>query len=839
MNLPVPAAAPLLSWRDAWKALLPGLALVALLAAFGVAHFVDDRSRAVEAQQDRNALYARVVVQAAAAAVEAGAQALAGLADQIGPAADPAAAAALMRSQALAQMLLSQPAMRSVAIVDAQGRVLASSVAAEVDQRIDLGRLGPWPRAGRDALGPLLPGRGLADLSERPQGVSSPPGLSFLPLLRRVGQDDARVLLVGVLHPDSLAGPLRSLVGEADAQAVLALHDGTLLASTLDPAPAGLEGRPPFSALLAERDQGGQRGQGLREGLQVLAYRASGARPLVAVVERAQADVHAAWLASARRRLLFAAGGLLAVAVAVVVVALSIGAQAAARRQAGRDRAEVQRRERELSVIVRSVQELLFRTDALGVISFANDHWAKIRAHGDPQIVGASFASLVQPQDEPAARALFDAEADSALRQATVTLKLGPGPGRIVDVALVALRVGDRLAGFAGSAVDVTASREAQRRLERELGFTARMIELNPLPTSVLDDEGRYVAVNRAWEAFTGRRGSDAIGRRARDQLALQEAELHDAQDRKVLASGEPVRYEAAYRRPDGRRADLVVTKVRIPARERRDGHNILVTFMDVTELHDAQRAMGEARDTAEQASRAKSEFIANVSHELRTPLQAINGFAEIGIARARGDDRQSALFVDILQAGQRMLALVDDLLDVAKIESAVGTIHLERTDLRPLVREVQQELHALAQAKRLLVEAHLPAAPLLAKADPLRMHQVLRNVLANAIRFSPPGERIVIDARVADDGGVQLSVTDRGPGIPPADLDRIFEAFVQGPAAPGQGGTGLGLAICRKIVDAHGGTIRAENMAGGGSRFHIGLPPRPGGETRPASLAG
>jgi len=249
---------------------------------------------------------------------------------------------------------------------------------------------------------------------------------------------------------------------------------------------------------------------------------------------------------------------------------------------------------------------------------------------------------------------------------------------------------------------------------------------------------------------------------------------------------------------------------------------------MDISELHEAERATREARDAAEEASRAKSEFIANISHELRTPLQSIIGFSELGTVRGRQHEKLAAMFGDIHASGQRMLALVNDLLDVSKIESTVGTFHLERTDVRPLVRETVRELEPLLGARRLHVETDLGDVPLVAKVDPLRFQQVVRNVLANAVKFSPVGSAIDLDAELTAASQIVITVRDRGPGIPAPELEKIFEAFVQSSKTKdGAGGTGLGLAICRKIVEAHGGRIGAENADGGGSRFTITLPAR------------
>ena len=539
-----------------------------------------------------------------------------------------------------------------------------------------------------------------------------------------------------------------------------------------------------------------------------------------------------------------AAAAMLAVAALALAARGGLRAEERLRADLACVHAEVARSEYELSVVVRSAQELLFRTDARGILTFVNAGWKGAGSGLPDTIIGSRLDKLVEPGEQAAVRAMLSAAVQGGVhgdiespRCATVTLRTGQGRPRRFDVAVVPLLRGGRIEGFAGSAIDITEREEAQARLAEQLRFSALLQEVSPLPTSVLGTRGRYLNVNRAWQEFTGLGLEEALGRPADGMPPHAEAREHEAHDQRLLREGGGARYEAVATRADGSRRDLLVSKVAEPGRDGRP-QGVLCTFMDVTELRNAARATQEAREAAEESSRAKVEFIANLSHELRTPLQSIIGFSELGMARAPGDGRAGAMFGDIHASGQRMLALVNDLLEVSKIESAVGTIHLERTDLRPLLREVMRELAPQLAAKRLALRETLPAAPLRAKVDPGRFQQVVRNVLANAIKFAPAGTAIGLQAREGEDGGAWLSVLDQGPGIPPDELESIFEAFVQSSQTKdGSGGTGLGLAICRKIIDAHGGTITAGNLAQGGSRFDIRLPARGAAETRPAEL--
>ena len=247
------------------------------------------------------------------------------------------------------------------------------------------------------------------------------------------------------------------------------------------------------------------------------------------------------------------------------------------------------------------------------------------------------------------------------------------------------------------------------------------------------------------------------------------------------------------------------------------------------------------AKNAAEQAYRTKSEFLANMSHELRTPLHAILSFARLGQEKLAGQagEKTQRYFSRIVDAGERLLVLVNDLLDLSKMEAGKMPVNLEPADLIQLLREVVAEFDALAAERGL--HWHFPAegAAAPARIDPLRFAQVLRNVLANAMKFSPDGGviRVLVEAaemavgRRAEDLPVpaaawRVAVIDEGLGIPEDELETVFDSFVQSSKTrTGAGGTGLGLAICREIVAAHRGSISARNRPEGGAVFEILIP--------------
>ncbi len=816
-----------------WLGALAALLIVAVVAWLGWSEYQEK----VETERSRVELLARVLEDHATRTVETTAIALGSLSELI---ATQTAGAVGEVGPLLGQALVGLPFLRSLAIIDAQGQVLTTTAARDFGRVVDVRALGPWPAADRERLGGFLAGRSLADLAAT--GSGAPGGVGFIPLMRGIQLRDASVVtLVALINPDVFSTQQQLTLDDELSGALLTSFDGAVLSTTPSVrlvAGTRLPDHPVFRDYLPAREHASYVGRGAREEPQLVAFRVSRSRPLVLLVEHPMSDVRAAWWAGLRGFLALAAVLLMLVGVMTLTAWRSLRAREATRQLLDQAQAEVALRERELSVTIKSVQDLIFRTDEHGAITFVNERWMAIGGNTAQSAIGRQLHELVLPEQRDAVRSLFSADTRLAVRHAQATVAgEGVQRARHFDVAVVPLMRKERIVGFAGSASDVTDRVVAQQKLQTQLAISALMLEISPLPLSMLDTLGRYLSVNQAWEEFTGRSRGDVIGQSAASYLSPEEAAMHAARDRELLAGGGRIRYEASVMHRDGSRRDVMLIKVAVPGD---DGgpSGILSVMMDVSEFRAAERATRDARDVAEEASRAKTEFIANISHELRTPLQSILGFSELGMVRGRQHEKLASMFTDIHNSGQRMLALVNDLLDVSKIESTVGTFHLERTDLRTLVREVAREIDPLLAGRQLTLALRLSELPLVAKVDPMRFQQVLRNVIANAIKFSPFHGRIDVSGETTAAGEIHIAVHDQGPGIPPGEIERVFEAFVQSSQTKdGSGGTGLGLAICRKILEAHGGRIHAENLVGGGTAFHIHVPARGSVETAPVPL--
>jgi signal transduction histidine kinase len=288
------------------------------------------------------------------------------------------------------------------------------------------------------------------------------------------------------------------------------------------------------------------------------------------------------------------------------------------------------------------------------------------------------------------------------------------------------------------------------------------------------------------------------------------------------------------------RDADLVVAKdAAVQAHERLVEINSMLEESNRTlesKVAERTRDLQKATLTAREASQAKSAFLAKMSHELRTPMNAIIGYSEIMLEDAtdRGDESAVADLGKILSAARHLLGLINDVLDLSKIEAGKMDLYLESFDVRKLINDVISTAQPLVDRNHNRLTVECPPNIGLIHADATKLRQILLNLLSNASKFTERGEihLQVVREKHADRETIFLHVRDTGIGMTPAQIGKLFEAFMQADqsTAVKYGGTGLGLAISREIVHRHGGEIALETRSGGGAEARVELPLVPAG---------
>ena len=255
---------------------------------------------------------------------------------------------------------------------------------------------------------------------------------------------------------------------------------------------------------------------------------------------------------------------------------------------------------------------------------------------------------------------------------------------------------------------------------------------------------------------------------------------------------------------------------------------NVLLTYLDVTDTARVERALRERNEALETAGRLKSEFIANVSYELRTPLNAIIGFAEILANQYFGplSPRQLDYSQGILDSSHRLLSLINDILDLATIEAGYMALEIGRIEVKDLLESVVTLTRERARSQNLSLTMSCPAGIDAIEADERRLKQALFNLISNAIKFTPAGGSVRLDARL-DDGDLIFSVADTGVGIPAEDRERVFDKFERGNPYSRDSGAGLGLSLVKSLIELHGGSIEIASETGPGTTILCRLPAR------------
>jgi PAS domain S-box-containing protein len=488
-------------------------------------------------------------------------------------------------------------------------------------------------------------------------------------------------------------------------------------------------------------------------------------------------------------------------------------------------RVESDAAQRMVSSIIQSAPLSLVMTDRNLRIISASPRWVEARQLEDQVVIGRPLIELV-PDAEKWSAVYDRVLAGEDVKATRVKLLRRDGVISWLQAELTAWRdAGGEVGGLIITTHDVTEMVEALKRTERSEERLKLALEIAELHVWELDYERKeLIKVGAEDTFFTEPKTYSELARDIWSTLDPRDRPRVEAEWERHIKEGSPYHPEYRVVRGDGKEV-WVHGAVRYIAEESGRPLRMIGAIQNITERKQSESALVKAKEEAEAATRAKSAFLATMSHEIRTPLNGVLGMAQ---AMAMGEltDQQRERLDVVRQSGEALLAILNDVLDLSKIEA--GKLELEEAefDIGELARGAHATFAATAQAKGLDFELKVErGAAGVYRGDSVRVRQILYNLVSNALKFTDHGAVKVAVGRAR--GSLVLTVSDTGIGIAPEKLAGLFQKFEQGDASTTRryGGTGLGLSICRDLAELMGGTVAADSVPGMGATFRAALP--------------
>lgn len=474
----------------------------------------------------------------------------------------------------------------------------------------------------------------------------------------------------------------------------------------------------------------------------------------------------------------------------------------------------VERTERRYRDIVNNASDIIYRTDPYGRFTFVNPATTRLLGYAETELLAMNYYELMRPDWVPRARAFYEKPA-LAPEPSYLEFPVRRKDGRELWIGqhVRVIMTGGVTEGFQGTARDITDRVNAKTELRAERDFVSAVLDMAPVLVTVIGQDSGLVRFNRACEQLTGLAAEQVLGKpfwglpflRDEDRVGLADrlsgyAELNSTKtvDRVwVDYAGAP------------RTIEWAVTPLR-----NREGETAFVI------------AIGTDVTASRELARLKSQFVSMVSHELRTPLTSIRASMQLLIAEdITGNEDADQLVRVALTNTDRLIRIVNDILDISKLEAGEMMVAPRRADLRPILDDSAQSVEGFARSAGVTIVSSAGDLPEV-MADPDRTIQVLVNLLSNAVKHAPTGSQVEVSAE-REGGMMAIAIRDHGRGIPSHKVDFIFEPFTQldGSDTRRIPGTGLGLTIARALAEKQGGTIRVTSREGEGATFTLTIP--------------
>lgn len=447
----------------------------------------------------------------------------------------------------------------------------------------------------------------------------------------------------------------------------------------------------------------------------------------------------------------------------------------------------------------------------------------------DPMVI---YSRMITSAEEDARRGAIIERSAQTLEVCSVEYRIRDGKDRLrwMRQSTMPRREADGTIIFSGVIRDVTREKETEDEVEMLRSVVVRSSD----SIAIFESDGspqrnsRIIYVNARFTELFGQSVDELVGQPIEhlepNKLDIAGANMMTAA--LLRNDGEPIELETR-----GKNGRVFWVEVRVITIQRFENGRFrwVVISRDVNERRQVQQELLRAKEAAEAGNHAKSNFLANMSHELRTPLNAIIGFTELieqGVERTGWNASYKEYLTDVSESGRHLLDLINTILDLSKIEAGSFRLDPAPLDIRELVETSIALVSSLARNGDIVLSADLPSECPEITGDFLKLKQVLLNVLSNAIKFTPAGGRIAVQAAFRQDRAL-ISISDTGCGISEADLERVILPFVQVETALSRKfpGSGLGLSIARELCNLHGGALSIDSIEGQGTTVHISLP--------------
>ncbi len=493
--------------------------------------------------------------------------------------------------------------------------------------------------------------------------------------------------------------------------------------------------------------------------------------------------------------------------------------------------------ERENRAVIDSVSDIIFETGVDGELLFLNETWKKVTGFPVNRSLGRNLFEMLYPQDQAEQQENFQQliKGHKQAYRAFTRLRTSDGTFRAVELAVSMIRQDEnKTLRVVGTFTDVEERRRAERALSEAEKKYRTIVENAAGGIYQITPDGLFLSANPSMARILGYAAPEEILRDIRNantQVYVDTA-LRSRFLKELQATGGNSQIELQVRRKDG---DVIWVNENV--RCVHDEEDNLLYFEgsmeDITKRKEAEIALRDAKVHSDLSSRAKSEFLANMSHELRTPLNAIIGFSEIIKNEVFGPVGRKEYYEyarDIYDSGKKLLNVINEILDVSRIEAGERQLNEGVIDLQKTVKTCLDLIAPKVQDSKLIVNNLVgPDAPRLI-GESHAVKQMLMNLLSNSVKYTPDGGRITIGAEVDTAGSLRLSVTDTGIGLTEAEIEKALSAFGQVNGAEmsrAESGAGLGLTLVKSLVSLHGGALELFSQKGVGTTATLVFPPK------------